>query len=270
MELDIAVPVIAPFNLARFSISPQGAKEAGFTGVEVHRFCMTQRQTLDRLCEAEELGLTISVHQSWSIVEAGPRHWHNRVANLLGLLPRPGYRMRDHIPPLGCPVVVYADRISEPGLTENYWFQSASTADEQKRPRITFDSFVKLVRTWRYPVVFDTTHVLELFFKVVGVGHLTEVKDAGLQSVLFETWDTLAPYVREIHLANTIPSKGHTAGANVPLEEGVFDLKGFCRHVWETRREDDFPRIVPEVSPTHLMSRGKYRALRDQVAKFFE
>ncbi|MDP3727298.1 MAG: TIM barrel protein [bacterium] len=264
----ILLPYFALWRLPAFT-TIRGAKDAGFDGVEIHLAGQSQRRALACRAHARRLGLKVHLHQGWSIEESSSVHVWNRLMHPVGLLPRPGYRLAEHIPfGVNDPVVIYAERWRDALAHPNWWLQTC----RQANARLRFEEFVAIVERERLPVVFDLQHYLEFRLDLRGVGGLARpgilrnfLPDV-LMGYLTEGWHQLGPLVREIHLDDCDPRLGHTRGRNVPLGTGVLPVRDFCRMVKESGWDGT---VVPEVQPFLLHRHRRYADLRRQVADLF-
>lgn len=246
-------------------------KRAGYDGVECHLVgsLLNHRRVLAIRHEAEELGLGFHAHQGWSFEENSflPQ---NRILDLLGCLPHPGYTLEEHVPQklilAHDPVVVYADRFPEILGHDGYRVQTCSVFNEAGKHKLPFPEFCASVKRHGFPVVFDTQHYLEYAAGAQGVGNLTSDPRRVLKS-LTEGWEYLGRYVAEIHLVDFNPTLGHARGRNVPLGTGIAPLHDFCRMVKGSGWEGT---VVPEVNPLHLFHNSvRLRELRECVLKLF-
>lgn len=243
-------------------------KDAGFQGIEV--LCTDRVRNYYQRCRqfAEELGLTLHLHQAWSADE-DPSDWKFRILERVGYLPQSGYRLRDNVPwnLVDVPTVIQADRLSEAwGLVRivpYYWFQTDSVWDGSK-PKIDFWEFVRLVKQYNLSVVFDTQHYLEWRLGIFrNISQMTNTN--WLLPLLEEGWELLGPYTKEIHLNDFDPRTGER---NVFPGTGTFPMAAFCSLV---RASDWHGCIVPEVNPQTLFpySRKKLITLREKVEWYF-
>lgn len=255
---EIALPYVAPFGIPIFT-TIRGARDAGFHGVEICLIglCRSHEVVRRRAAHARRLGLSVTLHQGWSI-EEGNRHPWNRVLHLTGQLPRRGYTLAAHVPAMPYPAVVYADRFGEAMRRPNLWLQTYCHRNGQGDLLLSFGSFLAAVKRWSFGVVFDTQHYLEYVHNAHGVEELPIDPHLLLRN-LRSGWRILAPYVREIHLCDADPRRGHSWGCNVFPGTGILPLREFCKIVKESGWDG---RVVPEVNPRYLRGRAHAKLFR--------
>ncbi len=200
----------------------------------------------------KEHEISLHLHELWSC-ELNPDHFHNRVAAMVGKITWKTEPLSNQLPGRPEePMVCYPFRHQEifDGWKSKLWLQTAPV----KTRNVSYEDFLKIVCEGNFGVVFDTTHVLELYENAWGVAELGRISEQELNETLLYCWWQLAPYVKEIHFNNFRPQKGFSRGRNCMPNDGVLDLKRFAREVvlsgWQGI-------VVPEVSPGKMLRLGK-------------
>lgn len=253
MRVPVLLPYIEFFGAPAF-VSFETALACGFNGVEVHLQPRVIKKVPQYRALAAKLGLTLHFHQPWN-VDDNPTYLFMRVLQTFGQLPRSGYRFDDHFAGVTEPIVAYPDRAEECAGRDNCWLQTCPTYRRDGLPRVAFVEFLDIVRRDHLSVVFDTQHYLEYRLGLTGVEGLPTDRYR-LGELLAEGWGLLGKHVREIHLVDFDPRRGHTRGRNVFPGEGVLPLHGFCEMVVASGWSGS---VVPEVSPLALWPRKRVR-----------
>ena len=274
--MEIAIPYVAPGPFgetfaARLGITLEGAEQAGFDGVEVHLIGMGRRRILSTICQAGELGLTTTIHQGWSLTE-GWQQWYNWALAATGCIPITRFKLAEHIPAgTAFPVVVSGERFEEAENHPNWWLQTTCSLHgvQERLEHLFWDRFMPAAKSGRFGLVFDTQHFLEGAYGVRGVGYLNRQDPLELLVQLRYGWKLLGPFVKEIHLCDFDPERGHTFGRNVFPGTGILAraLQDFCHIVKESGWDG---RVVPEVLNWPTSSPRQYGELRKRVVELFE
>lgn len=275
-RFEIAHPYVSVFG--RSAASLQAIAEAGYDGAEIHLVNYPNWARVKKLAQdiklAEQLGLTITIHQAWSLLDS-PQHLFNWPLALAGYLPWDSGKLEEQIGEvLGkYPTVVYANMATNPAecRNKNLSLQTFSLTKNGKYV-LPYDQFIDLVRKNNLRVVFDTQHVIEYDLGQRGVTNFGDQKET--RWTLESTWDELYPWVNEIHLADCNQA-GDTKGRNVPLGEGMIPLEYFGKLV--SKGSEWSGRVVPEISPTipqlfesHPQQVGRLVKVREHVERLFQ
>lgn len=251
-------------------------QEAGFTGIEVFLFSNAERQI--KLMRSRAPKFLLSLHQPWSVEEAGNSPL-NRVLDVFGYLPQDGYKLSDITKcGKGELFVAYVERYDEVRqaqtsgqLPVRVAFQTACSWDsegETRKHRLPYEYFLDHIVTSKFPIVFDTFHVLEWKLKKVGK-KLAILSEELLAQTLIDAWHEIGPeLIVEIHW-NDVDGSGPD-GRCVP---GDGKLKKALRLLArEIARSGWKGQIVPEVSPFVLFPNtdAKLVSLRKRIEQFFE
>ncbi|HEY4510650.1 MAG TPA: TIM barrel protein [Candidatus Paceibacterota bacterium] len=246
------------------------ARDAGYDGVEVVNLYGWRNKNVEKYRElARKYELALHFHEVWSL-EDNPTHKINHFLNLLGRLPPTDSSLERQFGGVTEPVVVYPHRWKEVLDKRNFWLQTCSVHRDGKL-RSSYGEFLKIIIKNRLPVVFDTQHYLEWCLVTMGVENIPS-DSLVLFNLLQQGWRVLGQYVKEIHLNDFSPSLGHEMGRNLFLGTGVLPLREFASLVRQSGWDGI---IVPEISPTHILSLrpGKtvsnLMVLREKVKKAF-
>ncbi|MEQ1561353.1 MAG: hypothetical protein ABL899_01360, partial [Nitrospira sp.] len=157
---------------------------------------------------AKENGLLLQWHEIWSY-ELNPDPWHNWVGAGLGKISWETRPLHEQLlAGFVEPVVCYPFRHKEISGAEqiDLWLQTCPI----KKLNLTYNQLLGVVQEGNFSVVFDTQHVLELFFGVWGVEELGRISTRDLNFGLRYSWRDFSSYVREIHLNNFRPRQGYS------------------------------------------------------------
>lgn len=268
-------PVCGPFKIfgglaARWIArrAARIAKAAGFDGVEL--FCVDANYLQEMVDIVKARDLSARTHQLWSFV-GGQNHWYNHVFRWLGMLRAEDMPLQKQAV-LGVPLIVYADKwrevLDSHSGVQNFLIQTC-TEHLQRKFRLSWTEFLKIQEEYRFPIAFDTQHVLEWMNGKIGVSRLQKGGDFLLTRLKY-AWDILGQDVVEIHWNDCVLGGDDTRDRNVYPGVGGLPLEKFAQYVRASGWEGV---VVPEVSPLHLPRGGthveKLAALRREVREYF-
>ena len=226
------------------------ARYAGFDGVEIFRFrAFWQYTNLKHYrAIASTQDLLINFHETWSFGYTDTTHAILRVPALWGALLPENARLEEQF--AGAKenelVVAFPHHLDEIIAAKRpNWAVQTNALWRYDHYDVPFERFIQKVIEHHLPVVFDTQHYLEYENGKVGVENLSLNSERHMSS-LKRAFDKLRPQIREIHLNNFMPPKGHDLGRNLPLHEGILNLPEFCQYV---KASGWTGTVVPELHP---------------------
>ena len=264
MAIRILLSKMSVFGLP-MNMAMKLAKNCGFDGMEI----LINEWFKDRIPHyrslAQKLGLDLHYHQAWSADE-DPSDKSFVILEKIGYLPRSGYSLRNHIPDSvgNDPTIVSAERINQvAGREPNFWYQT-DCIFEDSAPKLTFSEFVRMIKKFNLPVVFDVLHYLEYRLGVFRNYNALPTEKSELMKLLEEGWGIFGPHTREIHLCDFRPGERNTF-----LGDGIMPLEEFCKLVKNSGWQG---AVVPEVSPMSLFPyrKSSVKELKTIVETLFE
>jgi sugar phosphate isomerase/epimerase len=226
------------------------AEEAGFDAIElIHfRFLWEYPQLSYYREEAAARGLDLHFHEAWGW-NGDSTHPEVRIPALWGGLLPSNASLAEQFGDARENIVAYGlhwqevanNRIARP----NWTLQTATTIPDGNFD-CSFPEFLHAVDTFQLPLTLDTQHLLEYQIGKFGVENLAGISSSALMRNLVDFFDKHQGQIREIHLNNFDPTKGHRDGRNVWPNQGVLDLRAFCQHVKASGWKG---AVTPELHP---------------------
>lgn len=235
------------------------AKKTGWDGVEI-LFAGSVRKSYMDLCHvAESMGLTLHFHEAWSNEESSTPSLLFQMLEKVGYLPSLSAPFLERVPLLSdCPVVVYANHVSEHGLQANHWVQTACMMMKGKHA-ISWPDFRTQYKG--QPVVFDPFHFLEMVFD----GRQTySLSGEDIWTTLDVAMDLFGQNVQEVHLQDW----GRKLGRACQLDQGEIPFREFAQAL---RKKGFDGAVTPEVHPKHFLfgREAKVRAMLETAKSIF-
>lgn len=273
--LQIGLPSPSLFGLGP-EVQCRRLAKAGFGAIEVFLFpSQAENVPLWRKC-ARRYGLSLSLHQPWSRSEGGG-YLINRILDTAGYLPREGYTLQGLTSGArGEMCVTYCDRFDEvlkithSGAAHAFQTTTAwSGVGSERKLRMSYCEFLECIVPSRFPIVFDTYHVLEWILDSPGK-KLLRWSEKELASTLLAAWNDIDPErIIEIHWNDFAPIREDDLRDCLP-GDGLL-ANGLKMLAKEMERSRWTGTIISEVSPFSLFpySRKKLVALRERIESFF-
>ncbi len=269
-----------------FGLSPrqqcEALKRAGFQGIELFLFPGILKRIPEYQRLTEECGLRLSFHQPWSEKEGGG-FFVNKILGAIGFLPKNDYSFEDLIARGRSELfIAYADRFNEvvkldretDDLKVSWAFQTACAWQNEGKKfthSMSYEKFSEQVLRTRFPIVFDTFHMLEWRLDAPGGKALGQYDEDHLAEEMLRAWHDCKPErIVEIHW-NDFTGKAAGDGRDCLPGKGKL-TKGLNLLAKEILRSGWNGTIVPEISPFLLFP---YRertliALRERMEAFFQ
>lgn len=274
-------PTIPAFT---FEAKCKLAKKHGFHGIELFMFRGVGEKLPRYRAIASDYGLRLSLHQPWSYKESGGTH-ANRILELIGMLPKDGYRLRDVFTHANDELLVcYVDRKEEIEHqrtrskhrigAQRFAFQTTTSwvkKDDKRQHVLPFSDLIRLLRETEHPIVLDTFHALEWYYGGAGGNMLVTKPEQELSDNLYKIWKLIGrERIPEIHWNDCVPHSGFSDGRSCFPGNGVL-RRGLEAIAHDINMSGWDGYVIPELSPAEFFPDREWHMalLRNTLESFF-